>query len=94
MILKKIKYKVQLICDRYGAGNEQLTQKYFNRLFLKFFINENQPLNLVDKPAFINLIRLDLLKEISVLCRQTLKSKISNFYSTIKDDTIKILSNV
>lgn len=94
---KESKDKVQLTLDRlgrYGSGNEPLTQKHFDNLLLKFFMDETQPLNLVDKPAFINLIRLGLPREISVMCRQTLNKKIGNLYSKLIDDTIQRLSGV
>jgi len=91
---KEYKCKVQLTLDRYGSGKELLTQKHFDNLLLKFFIDETQPLSLVDKPAFINLIRLGLPREISVMCKQTLHKKISDLYSKMIDNTIQKLSAV
>lgn len=88
------KDKVQLTLDCYESGKAPLTQKHFDNLLLKFFIDETQPLNLVDKPAFINLIRLGLPREISVMCRQTLNKRIGNLYSKMIDDTIQRLSSV
>lgn len=54
----------QLTLERCGTGKEKITQHNINELLMTFVINETQPLRVVDKPSFINLVRLGLTKDL------------------------------
>lgn len=59
---------------------------------------EIQPLSIVERPAFIDLVKLGIPSTIRVICRKTLKEKLSKTYIKIKSalqnklDEIEIVS--
>jgi len=61
---------------------------------LEFVISVTQPLSIVDRPVFVNLVKLGLPNELKVMCRKTMKLRINNVYSTMVDNIIAKLSNV
>lgn len=79
-----------------GKGKEytKVTQKSLDKLLLEFVFSKIQPLSIVDKPAFVNLVKLGLPNELKVMCRKTMKLRIDNVYSTMVDNIIVKLSNV
>lgn len=73
-----------LILERWGSGSSTVTQKELDKAILRFIIENIQPLSTVDSPAFINLLRIGLLSRIRVMCRKTLKEKLSEMYPKMK----------
>ncbi|KAL5238875.1 hypothetical protein ACI65C_006285 [Semiaphis heraclei] len=50
---------IQSTLHRIGTGNEIITQKQLDSAIIKFVVQDTQPINIVDKPVFLNLIRFD-----------------------------------
>lgn len=94
--IQKTSVQSTLECYSSGKGKEhtRVTQKSLDKLLLEFVISETQPLSIVDKPAFVNLVKLGLPNELKVMCRKTMKLRIDNVYSTMVDNLIAKLSNV
>jgi len=93
---QKTSVQSTLECYSSGKGIEhtKVSQKSLDKLLLEFVISETQPLSIVDKPAFVNLVKLGLPNELKVMCRKTMKLRIDNAYSTMVDNLIAKLSNV
>lgn len=80
--------------ERFGSGREIVSQKVLDSMILKFIIEETQPLRLVDRPSFINLVRLGLPKQLSIMCSKTLKYKIAFMFNEMKNNLINTLSTI
>lgn len=51
---------------------------------LRFVIEEIQPLSIVDSPAFIDLLKIGISSTLRVMCKKTLKEKLSQTYFEMK----------
>jgi len=61
---------------------------------IKFVVHNTQPINIIDKPVFLNLIRLGLPKSLSVMCSKTLKTRLNSAADSIVNHITKALSNI
>ncbi|KAL4113280.1 hypothetical protein QTP88_016938 [Uroleucon formosanum] len=77
---------IQTTLNRIGTGNEIITQKQLDSAIIKFVVQDTQPINIVDKPVFLNLIRLGLPK--------TLKTRLNSAANAMVDNITKTLSNI
>ncbi|KAL4120901.1 hypothetical protein QTP88_013510 [Uroleucon formosanum] len=85
----------QVNIDRYGSGKQEpITQKILDNAIIKFVVDEIQPLQIVDKPSFIELVRLGLPKDIKIMCKKTLSIKIEQSVLDMKNDLIERLIKV
>lgn len=84
---------VQTPLERFGSisGREEVSQRTLDSMILKCIIEETQSLRIVDQPAFINLVRLGLPKQLSIMCSKTLKTKINNLFFEMKTNLIETL---
>lgn len=85
---------IQSTLHRIGTGNEIITQKQLDSAIIQFVVQDIQPINIVDKPVFLNLIRLGLPKTLSVMCSKTLKSRLNSSANAMVDTITKTLSNI
>lgn len=85
---------IQSTLHRIGTGNEIITQKQLDSAIIKFVVQDTQPINIVDKPVFLNLIRLGLPKTLTVMCSKTLKTRLNSADNEMVDNIIKTLSNI
>lgn len=84
----------QLTLERCGSGKEGVTQHKLNDLLLKFIVSNTQPLSVVDKPSFVNLVRLGLPKDLKVMSSKSLKIQIEKLYLSMVDNITNTLSSV
>lgn len=84
----------QSTLERCGSGKEGVTQHKLNDLLLKFIVSNTQPLSVVDKPSFVNLVRLGLPKDLKVMSSKNLKLKIEKLYLSMVDNITDTLSSV
>ncbi|KAL5246271.1 hypothetical protein ACI65C_013679 [Semiaphis heraclei] len=75
---------IQSTLHRIGTGNEIITQKQLDSAIIKFVVQDTQPINIVDKPVFLNLIRLGLPKTLTVMCSKTLKTRLNSAANKMK----------
>src|SRR5688572_33220989 len=68
--------KKQTTLDFASNKRNIVTQPMLDKAILEFVIKEIPPLAMVDKPTFINLVRLGLPQELSVMCARTAKTKL------------------
>lgn len=68
---------IQSTLHRIGTGNEIITQKQLDSAIITFVVQDTQPINIVDKPVFLNLIRLGLPKTLTVMCSKLLKTRLN-----------------
>jgi len=85
---------IQSTLHRIGTGNEIITQKQLDSAIIKFVVQDTQPINIVDKPVFLNLIRLGLPKTLTVMCSKTLKTRLNSAANEMVDNITKTLSNI
>lgn len=76
--------KKQQKLEQWKNGKSIATQKTLDTAILRFVIEEIQPLSIVDKPSFINLVKIGIPSAIRVMCRKTLKEKLSQAYTIMK----------
>lgn len=74
--------KRQQNLEKWNSGN--VTQKILDAAILRFIIEDIQPLSIVDSPAFINLVRIGVPSSVRILCRKTLRAKLSQTYVEMK----------
>lgn len=84
----------QLTLERCGSGKEDVTQHKLNDLLLKFIVSNTQPLSVVDKPSFVNLVRLGLPKDLKVMSSKSLKLQIEKLYLSMVYNITNTLSSV
>lgn len=91
----------QLTLERCGSGKEGVTpgkegvtQHKLNDLLLKFIVSNTQPLSVVDKPSFVNLVRLGLPKDLKVMSCKSLKLQIEKLYLSMVYNITNTLSSV
>jgi len=84
----------QLTLERCGSGKEGVSQHKLNDLLLKFIVSNTQPLSVVDKPSFVNLVRLGLPKDLKVMSSKSLKLQIEKLYLSMVDNITNTLSSV
>jgi len=53
-----------------------------------------QSINVVDKPVFLNLIRLGLPKTLSIMCSKTLKNRLNSSADAMVANITKTLLNI
>lgn len=93
--LSEICLKKQLTLDGWGSKKDFIvTQQVLDKYVLQFVIEEMQPISIVDKPSFKNLVSLGLPKNISVMCAKTLRSRIEKAGQSMKEELIKKLSGI
>jgi hypothetical protein len=75
--LKNKKF-LQTSLERFGSGvgRDVVLQKMLDSMILKFIVAETQRLRIVNQSSFINLVCLELPKNLSIMCSKTFKSKI------------------
>ncbi|XP_061450628.1 uncharacterized protein LOC133369371 [Rhineura floridana] len=66
----------QTTLERWGSGREPVTQSNLDRRIIDFIVEETLPLQTVDKPSFINLVRIGLPKDLTIICAKTLRDRI------------------
>ncbi|XP_061485693.1 uncharacterized protein LOC133386088 [Rhineura floridana] len=66
----------QTTLERWGSGREPVTQSSLDRRIIDFIVEETLPLQTVDKPSFINLVRIGLPKDLTIICAKTLRDRI------------------
>lgn len=87
--------KKQITLDSWGSRKDFIiTQQILDKHILQFVIEEMQPISIVDKPSFKNLVSLGLPKNVSVMCAKTLKSRIEKAGQSMKEELIKKLSAI
>lgn len=84
--------KKQLTVERWGTGS--VTQSSMDTSILNFVIEEMQPLSIVDKPSFINLVRLGCSKNITIMSSKTLKNKIKTMHGEMETSLCDTLEKV
>lgn len=84
----------QLTLERCGSDKEGVTQHKLNDLLLKFIVSNTQPLSVVNKPSFVNLVRLGLPKDLKVMSSKNLKLQIEKLYLSMVDNITDTLSSV
>jgi len=57
-------------------------------------VSNTEPLSVVDKPSFVNLVRLGLPKDLKVISSKNLKLQIEKFYLSMVDNITNTLSSV
>jgi hypothetical protein len=77
--------------DSDGPPTKKLRK--FEELLLKFVINTDQPLSLVDSDDFRALLKY-LNKHVDIPCRQTFTNFVDHFYNKIKNEILFQLSKV
>jgi len=85
---------IQSTLHRIGKENEIITQKQLDSAIIKFVVQDTQPFNIVDKPVFLNLIRLGLPKTLTVMCSKTLKTPLNSAANSMVHNITKTLSNI
>jgi hypothetical protein len=70
--------------ERWGSGSIAVSQKMLDVAILRFIIEDIQSLSIVDSPAFINLVRIGMPSSVRILCRKTLRIKLSQTYLKMK----------
>nr|XP_034963279.1 uncharacterized protein LOC118081150 isoform X1 [Zootoca vivipara] len=68
--------KMPATLERWGSSREPVSQKLLDKKLLDFIVEETVPLQLVDKPSFIEFARLGLGKELSIMSSKTLKERL------------------
>lgn len=86
--------KKQPTLQRWGSGKEIVTQHIHDRKIINFVVEEMIPLQIVDKPSFIELVRLGLGKDLSIMCSKTLKERIDRKIEELKECIIKKMAAV
>lgn len=72
--------KKQQVLERWGSGSIGINQKILDAAILRFVIENIQPLSIVDSPSFINLVRMGTPSSVQIMCRKTLRTKLSQTY--------------
>ncbi|XP_060616294.2 uncharacterized protein [Anolis sagrei] len=75
-LLKMAKQEQEATLERAGSGRETVTQRILDRKIMDFIVEETLPVQTVDKPTFVGLIRLGLPKDLTVMCAKTLRDRI------------------
>lgn len=76
--------KKQQILENWKHGSSKITQNMLDTAILRFVVEEIQPLSIVDSPAFIDLVKIGTPLAVRVMCRKTLKEKLSQKYFEMK----------
>lgn len=76
--------KKQQKLEKWKYTNSIATQKTLDAAVLRFVIEEIQPLSIVDRPSFINLVKIGISSAARVMCTKTLKEKFSEAYFEMK----------
>ncbi|VVC30714.1 Hypothetical protein CINCED_3A001040 [Cinara cedri] len=71
-----------------------ITQKLLGSAVIKFVVQDTQSVNIVDKPVFLNLIRLGLQKTLTVMCSKILKTQLNSEANAMVYNITKTLSNI
>ncbi|XP_061477277.1 uncharacterized protein LOC133381813 [Rhineura floridana] len=66
----------QTTLERWGSSRETVTQSSLDKKIIDFIIEETLPLQIVDKPSFVSLVRTGLPKDLAILCSKTLRDRI------------------
>lgn len=87
--------KKQITLDTWGSRKELIvTQQTLDKHILQFVIEEMQPISIVDKSSFKNLVSLGLPKNVNVMCGKTLRSRIEKAGQSMNEELTKKLSGI
>lgn len=76
--------KKQCVLQKWGSGTAGITQNKLDTAILRFIVENVQPLAVVESPAFIDLIKIGLPSSIRIMCKKTLRDKLSKLYLDMK----------
>ncbi|XP_039311866.1 uncharacterized protein LOC113005211 isoform X3 [Solenopsis invicta] len=76
--------KRQCVLQKWDSGISGITKKKLDGAILRFVIENIQPLAVVESPAFIDLVKIGLPSSFRIMCRKTLREKLSQLYLDIK----------
>lgn len=87
--------KKQITLDTWGSRKEFIvTQQTLDKHILQFVIEEMQPISIVDKSSFKNLVSLGLPKNVNVMCAKTLRNRIEKAGQSMNEELTKNLSGI
>lgn len=86
--------KKQCVIEKWNSGTAAVTQKKLDNAILRFVIENIQPLSVVDSPAFIDLVKIGLPLSIRIMCKKTLREKLSQSYFKMKTTLENQLSEI
>jgi len=72
------------VLQKWGSGTAGMTQNKLDTAILRFIVENVQPLAVVESPAFIDLIKIGLPSSIRIMCKKTLRDKLSKLYLDMK----------
>jgi len=84
--------KQTTIIDRFGSG-KNVTQKMLDQKLVNLIIDETLPLTIVDKPSFIDLVKLGLPNTMSIMCSKTLRKHLMVRFTETKEKIIIQMGN-
>ncbi|XP_060638698.2 uncharacterized protein [Anolis sagrei] len=79
---------------RWGSCSETLTQQTLDRKVMDFIVEETLPLETVDKPSFIGLVRLGLPEGLSVMSAATLRDRIEGRSLALREALVGRMGDV
>ncbi|XP_067321177.1 uncharacterized protein [Anolis sagrei] len=90
------------IADVYGpsavrirrSGKQNVTQKILDRTLMDYITEELVPLQTVDKPTFLALVRLGLPKDLTVMSAKTLRDRIEKRVAGLQESLVNRMSSV
>lgn len=84
--------KQTTIIDRFRSG-KNVTQKMLDQKLVNLIIDETLPLAIVDKPSFIDLMKLGLPNTMSIMCSKTLRKHLMVRFTETKEKIIIQMGN-
>nr|XP_020633791.1 uncharacterized protein LOC110070446 [Pogona vitticeps] len=84
----------QAVLERWGSGKEAITQKILDRKIMDFIVEETLPLETVDRPSFVGLVRLGLPKCLTIMCSETLRDSIEKRSFSMRERLVKRMGPV
>nr|XP_016847341.1 PREDICTED: uncharacterized protein LOC100567772 isoform X2 [Anolis carolinensis]XP_016847342.1 PREDICTED: uncharacterized protein LOC100567772 isoform X2 [Anolis carolinensis]XP_016847343.1 PREDICTED: uncharacterized protein LOC100567772 isoform X2 [Anolis carolinensis]XP_016847345.1 PREDICTED: uncharacterized protein LOC100567772 isoform X2 [Anolis carolinensis]XP_016847346.1 PREDICTED: uncharacterized protein LOC100567772 isoform X2 [Anolis carolinensis]XP_016847347.1 PREDICTED: uncharact len=90
------------IADVYGppavrfrrSGKQNVTQKILDRILMDYITEEIVPLQTVDKPTFLALVRLGLPKDLTIMSAKTLRDRIEKRAAGLRESLVSRMSAV
>nr|XP_016853404.1 PREDICTED: uncharacterized protein LOC100554977 [Anolis carolinensis] len=92
--LPRQQHQQRIPFGRWGSCSETLTQQTLDRKVMDFIVEETLPLETVDKPSFVGLVRLGLPEGLSVMSAATLRDRIEGRSLALREALVGRMGDV